>query len=177
MTAVIDPTGRVANMAPWFEQSVIVHRVPLLSGQTVYTKLGNWFAGGCCWGAPTESPLGVVYTNALCSVPVHLRGIPLHPVQLYESAGAFILFLILNSVKDKYKGQIFGFYMIGYGILRFCIEFFRPESTLKGPNLPGLSFTQTIILFLLIPAGVWLIAKVRQGKIKVDVQEPVSNLV
>lgn len=46
MTAVIDPLGRVVNQAPWFEQGVIVHRVPLLSGQTVYTKLGNWFVGG-----------------------------------------------------------------------------------------------------------------------------------
>ena len=46
ITAVIDPAGRISVQAPWFEQSLIVHRVPLLSKKTVYTKLGNWFVAG-----------------------------------------------------------------------------------------------------------------------------------
>lgn len=47
ITAVIDPLGKVSNASPWFEQSVLVHRVPLLGQQTTYVKLGDWFVGGC----------------------------------------------------------------------------------------------------------------------------------
>lgn len=47
VTAVIYPTGKVVNVSPTFAQSTIVHRIPLLEGQTVYTKLGDWFVGGC----------------------------------------------------------------------------------------------------------------------------------
>ena len=47
ISAVIDPTGQVVNAAPIFEQSVIVHQIPLLQAQTIYTKLGNWFIAAC----------------------------------------------------------------------------------------------------------------------------------
>lgn len=47
ITAVIDPLGKVANASPWFEQSVLVHRVPLLGQKTTYVKLGDWFVAAC----------------------------------------------------------------------------------------------------------------------------------
>jgi len=47
VTAVIDPTGKVVNISPIFEQSVVVHQVPMLVKQTVYTKLGDWFIVAC----------------------------------------------------------------------------------------------------------------------------------
>ncbi|MDO8493996.1 MAG: apolipoprotein N-acyltransferase [Deltaproteobacteria bacterium] len=43
ISAVIDPIGRVVNRAPLFTQSTIVHRIPLLEENSVYTKLGDWF--------------------------------------------------------------------------------------------------------------------------------------
>lgn len=47
ISAVIDPTGKVVNAAPIFEQSVIVHQVPLLSAETGYTRMGNWLIVAC----------------------------------------------------------------------------------------------------------------------------------
>ncbi|MDO8527549.1 MAG: apolipoprotein N-acyltransferase [Deltaproteobacteria bacterium] len=47
VTAVIEPTGKVAIASALFEKGVIVYQVPLLTGQTVYTKLGDWFVLAC----------------------------------------------------------------------------------------------------------------------------------
>lgn len=47
VTAVIEPTGKIAVASPLFEKGVLVHQVPLLSHQTLYTKLGDWFIWAC----------------------------------------------------------------------------------------------------------------------------------
>ncbi|OGQ05373.1 MAG: apolipoprotein N-acyltransferase [Deltaproteobacteria bacterium RIFCSPLOWO2_01_44_7] len=47
VTAIVDPTGKVLQAAPLFEQAIILHQVPLLSHQTIYTKLGDWFIWAC----------------------------------------------------------------------------------------------------------------------------------
>lgn len=47
VSAVIDPTGKVVTQTPLFEQSVIIHQIPLLKRQTGYTRLGDWFVVAC----------------------------------------------------------------------------------------------------------------------------------
>lgn len=47
VTAVIDPLGRIVNRSFLFETSLLVHQIPLLSSQTVYTKLRDWFVMAC----------------------------------------------------------------------------------------------------------------------------------
>jgi len=47
VTAIIDPTGKIANIAPMFERSLLVHQIPMLFEMTIYTKLGDWFIAAC----------------------------------------------------------------------------------------------------------------------------------
>lgn len=47
VTAVIEPTGRVAVATPLFERGVIVFQTPILSETTLYTRFGNWFVAAC----------------------------------------------------------------------------------------------------------------------------------
>jgi phosphatidylglycerol:prolipoprotein diacylglycerol transferase len=62
------------------------------------------------------------------------------PVWLYESIGCFLLFLFLHFHK---KNQL-SFYLIGYGLLRFFLEFLRTDtwqiSNLKIAQLISLVF-------------------------------------
>lgn len=77
------------------------------------------------------------------------------PVQLIESGYNFLLFIVLCNVSVKCR-KIFmpiGVYFISYGTFRFIIEFFRGD-TIRGIFL-GLSTSQWISLFLIIPLGIY----------------------
>ena len=91
------------------------------------------FAAGCCWGKETHLPWGVHFTDAahdFTGVPVYginSESLYLHPTQLYESIAMFIVCAILVYLhrKKRFDGQVLIAYGVLYGIIRFCIEFFR----------------------------------------------------
>jgi phosphatidylglycerol:prolipoprotein diacylglycerol transferase len=64
--------------------------------------------------------------------------LPRHPSQLYEAFGeGLILWLVLWFIvrkRKKFKGQIIAAYFIGYGAIRFFIEYFRTPD--KGMDFP-----------------------------------------
>jgi len=91
------------------------------------------FLAGCCYGKPTAWFIGVRFTNPHSLAP---RGIKIIPTQLMECALDFLLFLFLfskaKSEKNKNRsGVIFAFYVLGYSLIRFSLEFFRGD-TVKG---------------------------------------------
>lgn len=85
------------------------------------------FLTGCCHGTPSESVLAVTYSPLQASrtgVPCFL---PLHPVQLYESAGylALGLWLFFTFRRDRQSGRTTARFLLGYGVIRFGLEFLR----------------------------------------------------
>lgn len=116
------------------------------------------FAAGCCHGGPTESFLGVVFSHPYCQTNPHYMGIPIHPTQLYESAGNFIIFAVLSKLyKKKYfeeEGIILGLYVCSYSVLRFFNEFFRADS--RGGFFLGFSQAQVISLILFTAALIFI---------------------
>lgn len=92
------------------------------------------FAQGCCHGRPTMMPWGVSVSNAGSSLPQSLLGLPLHPVQLYETAGnlmisAAVAWWVLPRIEEgrwRYGTAFFG-YIGGYSVMRFALEFFRGD--------------------------------------------------
>lgn len=63
--------------------------------------------------------------------------LPRHPSQLYEAffegivLFLFMWFFIRKNRKKKYNGYCLSWYLIGYGVVRFIIEYFRePDSNL-----------------------------------------------
>lgn len=58
------------------------------------------------------------------------------PTFLFESLGTLIAFLIImilrHHLKDLRRGEIFGFYLIWYGIVRFIVEGMRTDSLMLG---------------------------------------------
>lgn len=104
------------------------------------------FLAGCCYGKETNSPIGVVFNNALSFAP---HGVKVHPTQLYSSIGDFIIAatLLYFAAKPRKNGQVAGLYMILYSIGRFAVEFFRGDP--RG-NIFFLSTSQFICIFVLI---------------------------
>jgi len=85
-----------------------------------FGRLGN-FINGELYGKITDAPIGMVFP---LSQSKELR----HPSQLYEAFfEGIVLFLLLWCLRktEQPKGAMLAFYTIGYGIVRFCIEFFR----------------------------------------------------
>jgi len=66
---------------------------------------------------------------------INLGGNILHPAQVYEFILDYILFFILwrKSEKQKYEGELFVIYIIGFPIIRGIVEFFRINPVIWGP--------------------------------------------
>jgi phosphatidylglycerol:prolipoprotein diacylglycerol transferase len=121
------------------------------------------FMEGCCYGRPTTLPWGVSFTSPACSVSPELRGVPLHPTQLYEAAGEALaawlligwLLPAIRAGKYRYGTAFFG-YLLYYSIMRFSIEFLRGDD--RGTFLwPILSPSQWASLFsgVVVAAVLW----------------------
>lgn len=151
-------------VAWWFIRK---HGLPLFATLDVLAPavalgqgIGRWacFAAGCCFGSPSTAPWSVIFhsedARALVGVPL---GVPLHPVQLYESFGAFAVLLLLLVVlrRRKFEGQVFCVYLLSYAVLRFVIEFFRGDSargTVFGGALSTSQFIAVLVVFLTLAA-------------------------
>jgi phosphatidylglycerol:prolipoprotein diacylglycerol transferase len=134
------------------------------------------FAAGCCWGKPTNSFLGVHFTEAaheFTGVPIYgadgVTPLHLHPTQLYESLTMFVVFgvLVYLHKKKRFDGQVLIAYGIIYGIVRFLIEFIRddPRGNLFGlTSLLGISTSQIISLIVVAGAVIFMIWRLKTAR-------------
>jgi phosphatidylglycerol:prolipoprotein diacylglycerol transferase len=112
------------------------------------------FMAGCCYGKPTGSRWGVVFTNPHSLAPLN---IPLHPTQLYSSVSNFIIFFILLLLhrKKRFDGQVFLWLLVLHSTARLFVERFRGDD--RGMVLgSGMTITQLVTLVILIAAIVAL---------------------
>lgn len=89
-------------------------------------RLGN-FINGELWGRPTSVPWAMIF-------PLDPLGVPRHPSQLYEfgleGIGLFALLFFLSRRRPP-SGTLLGVFLVGYGLIRFFIEFLRnPDAQL-----------------------------------------------
>ena len=132
---------------------------PLLMVGLFFGRFGCFF-NGCCYGAPTDSWLGVTFPPQSGRPPG-----PLHPVQLYESAAAAVIFAVLYFVirtRKRGDGELFGWMMVMYGVWRFSIEWLRVDP--RGALGP-LSTSQVVSIPMIL-GGIGLILWARRhGKL------------
>jgi phosphatidylglycerol:prolipoprotein diacylglycerol transferase len=119
------------------------------------------FAAGCCYGKETHHWWGVVFHNPLAKqITGTPLGVPLEPTQLFESAVelANFFFLMWLLKRKKFDGQVFGAFLMIYGVARFFLEFLRDDPG-RGSVFGGaMSGTQLIAIGLVIGGGIiwWL---------------------
>lgn len=109
-------------------------------------------------GHPTNGNWGIIFPN----VDNALR----HPSQLYHASKdlilASILCLIIYKSGFRHPGLLTAVFLIGYGSLRFFVEFFRVPDLMVGP----LSMGQTLCI-IMMTLGVSLIFKIiKKTKLK-----------
>jgi len=123
--------------------------------------IGRWgcFAAGCCYGKPTDGPLGVRFTDPFAHDAVGTPlGVPLHPTQIYLSVNAFLIFLILQWAyrRRTFDGEVFWLYILLYAITRGLIENFRGDSV-RGFLIPGVLSTSQFIGLIAAAAAVGML--------------------
>jgi phosphatidylglycerol:prolipoprotein diacylglycerol transferase len=89
------------------------------------TRVGC-FMNGCCFGARTESPWGIVFPYDSHAGTV-FPGAHLHPTQLYSSALALLVFgiLLIIGKKSLPAGTVFWSFLLMDSIARVTLGFFR----------------------------------------------------
>lgn len=119
--------------------------------------IGRWgcLAAGCCHGVATDLPWGVRIDST--AVEPSLRGVTVHPTQIYESLAQLVVFAILarHMKKRAFDGQIACLYAFLYAPIRFAIEFVRGDS-IRGFVFSGLLSTSQIISIGLFTAALIL---------------------
>ena len=106
------------------------------------------------WGRVTDVAWGMVFQNPAAGP------LPRHPSQLYQFLlEGIVLFVILwlYSAKPRPAGAVSALFLIGYGVARFAVEFFREPDDFLGLLALGLSMGQWLSLPM-IAAGVLLFA-------------------
>jgi phosphatidylglycerol:prolipoprotein diacylglycerol transferase len=82
-------------------------------------RIGN-FINDELWGRVTDVPWAVLFPSG--------GYLPRHPSQLYEAfLEGIVLFAILNWFirKPRPTGTVSGLFLLGYGVFRFIVEYFR----------------------------------------------------
>lgn len=99
-------------------------------------RIGN-FINAELWGRTTDVPWAMIFPN--------VDNLPRHPSQLYEFAlEGLALFALLwwYSRKGRPVGAVSGVFLIGYGLLRFAVEYSREPDGFLGLLALGFSMGQ-----------------------------------
>lgn len=84
-------------------------------------RIGCFLAGDGTYGKPTDLPWGMAFPDGVVPVDV-----PVHPVQLYEAAGAFLVAGILWAAGRRLRPvAVFGSYLLLSGAARLLAEIVR----------------------------------------------------
>lgn len=126
-------------------------------GAPLALMLGRFanFVNGELWGKPTDLPWGVVFGGAAGTMPRH-------PSQLYEALlEGIVLFCVLQILSRRKpvlpQGTFMGVFVMGYGIVRFLVEFVRVPDAQLGYLLGGVITMGQLLSLPLVIAGLALI--------------------
>jgi phosphatidylglycerol:prolipoprotein diacylglycerol transferase len=127
----------------------------------MFGRLGN-FINGELYGRATSVPWAMRF-------PADATGQLRHPSQLYEAFGeGFLLFAMLWLTRRKapFAGFTVGLYLMGYGGVRFVIEFVRQPDSHLGTVLGPFSMGQVLCVAMMLAGGALLAvqAKRRNGE-------------
>ena len=133
---------------------------PLIPPGLFFGRIGN-FINQELWGRVADVPWAVMFHTA--------GSVPRHPSQIYEALlEGVILFLIMwcFSRQKRPPGAISGLFLLGYGVFRFFVEFYRePDGHLGTIAFDWLTMGQ-ILSIPMIFLGLYLMTRNRVKLIK-----------
>lgn len=136
----------------WQFGDFLIPSIPI--GYT-FGRIGN-FINGELYGRITDVSWGMYF-------PLDMSNKPRHPSQLYEALfeGVF-LFLVLWGLRKKrvFDGFFLSVYLIGYGAVRFFIEFVRDPDPQLGFFFGFITMGQILCFIMIaIGAGIFFLRK------------------
>ena len=109
--------------------------VGLILGQAI-GRWGNFFNSEAYGGITTLENLQKLGIPEFICNGMYIMGEYRQPTFLYESIWClfgFLAMIIIRRYKSLKIGQLTGFYLVWYGIIRFIIEIMRSDSLMLGP--------------------------------------------
>lgn len=126
----------------------------------VFGRLGCFFAG-CCYGEPTDSFLGITFTDpASQAEPLNT---PLHPTQLYSVflISSILVILLMFRRHKRFEGQLFFIYIMLYAAGRAVIEIFRGDVR-RGFIIEDILSHSQFISLLIITGAAWAYMRLKR---------------
>lgn len=118
------------------------------------------FINGCCHGSPSSLPWAVTYTHpdSFCA----LKGVPVHPAQVYFLLWNLLVFGVVWGLRKRPKpeGALFLLYLSLYAVGDFALRFFRVNE----PFFLGLQQGQWISLGILAVVVPILVLKMQRWR-------------
>jgi len=154
--------SRKRQIPLWELGDVVIVTAPIGLG---LGRTGN-FINGELFGRPSSVPWAMVFPTG--------GPLPRHPSQLYEAVlEGLALFVILWSLKDRNfrPGAMVCFFLAGYGMLRFFVEFFREPDPQIGLFWGLFSMGQFLCMAMIIAAVIlWLFLKGKEPELQKSVK-------
>jgi len=122
-------------------------------------RMGN-FINGELWGRPTDVAWAMVFPS--------VDALPRHPSQLYQFAlEGVLLFAVLwwLTRRPLARGVASAAFLIGYGSLRFIVEYTREPDWFLGLLAFGWSMGQWLSLPMVLAGAAMLVYALKQDKI------------
>ena len=122
--------------------------IPAIPLGFMFGRIGC-FINGTLYGRATEVSWGMYF-------PLDSAGLLRHPSQLYEALfEGLILFIILWVLRKKQftENAMAALYLMGYGIFRFAIEFFRQPDAQLGTVVSLFTMGQ-VLSFSMVATGI-----------------------
>ena len=122
-----------------------------------FGRIAN-FINAELYGRAADVPWAMVF-------PTDPKQVPRHPSQLYEAClEGIVLFIVLRVLETRgareRPGLITGVFLIGYGLSRIIVEFFREPDVFLGYFLYGSTMGQWLSLPLVL-VGLFLAFRAR----------------
>ncbi|VXC82139.1 prolipoprotein diacylglyceryl transferase [Sphingomonas sp. AX6] len=136
----------------------------------LFGRLAN-FINGELWGKPTDVAWGIVFPRTVAGGLDPAR----HPSQLYEAAlEGIVLLAVLGYMfwrtKARYEpGKLVGTFLLGYGLSRFVVEFFRePDSQFAGTFFENVLHMGQVLTLPMIFGGLYLMLTAKRRRERVE---------
>jgi phosphatidylglycerol:prolipoprotein diacylglycerol transferase len=161
--------ARSRDINTWTLFDVVAAGAPVALGTV---RCAN-FINSELWGRVTDVPWAIVFCNERIlqatqgSCPAGPD--PRHPSQLYEAAlEGLVLFVVLRLLthvllKLKAPGFVAGAFLVGYGVSRIFVEFFREPDSQLGYLFGGWLTMGMVLSLPMVLFGIWAMATARRG--------------
>jgi phosphatidylglycerol:prolipoprotein diacylglycerol transferase len=134
--------------------------VPVVPVGLFFGRIAN-FVNQELWGAPTDLPWGVVFTNP------YAGAIARHPSQLYEAFfEGVVLYCVLRYVAARTTtvGVVSATFLLGYGLVRAGVEFVREPDQHSGALAWGWVTMGQVLSLPMLFCGILILLLVRSGR-------------